>query len=67
MLLEFLYGEIKIVFKAPIITHKTVKRKWWFDKIEYYIEYEYYTLGPMKLEDAKEYLTMALRYTKYDI
>lgn len=62
MMLEFDYGGRKMYIRPPIIREKLIKRRFWFNKTEFYVDWEYCTLGPFKTyEEAndtipKEYL-----------
>lgn len=45
--------------KPPKIIEKIIKRKWWFDKIEYYVEWEFCCIGPYKsYDDAHDMIVM---------
>lgn len=54
-----LYGHKVTKFKPPVLREKIIKRRFWFSKKEYYIDWEYCTLGPMTLEEAKYNLHIA--------
>lgn len=59
----FLYGEKKIILKPPVIKTVTIKRKFWFDKIEYYVDWEYCSIGPFKnYNDAYDTWAVSLPY-----
>lgn len=61
--IEFLFGEKKIILKPPVITKELVKRKYWFGyKEQYYVDWEYCRMGPMKLEEAQEHINLAFIY-----
>lgn len=47
--ITILYGRKEIILKPPLIKKVIIKRKWWFNKIEYYVEWEYATWGPFRL------------------
>lgn len=47
-MIEFIYGEMKTYIKPPIIREKLIKRRFWFNKTEFYVDWEYCTLGPFK-------------------
>lgn len=55
-----LYGEKKVIFKPPFISKTVIKRRFWFDKEEYWIEWEYCRQGPFNLKDAEYFLGLAL-------
>lgn len=48
MMIEFDYGERKTYIKPPLIREQLTKRRFWFNKIEFYVDWEYCTLGPFK-------------------
>lgn len=53
--ITILYGMKEIKLKAPVIRREIIKRKWWFNKEEYYVDWEYCTVGPFKTyKDAYE-------------
>ncbi len=61
--ITFLYGEKTIVLKPPIIRTVVTKRKFWFDKVEYYVDWEYCSLGPFKnYDDAYTNYALGLKY-----
>lgn len=57
MNIEFEYGEKTLILKPPVIREKIIKRHFWFDKVEYYVDWEYCILGPFKTyKDANDCL-----------
>ncbi len=63
MNITFLYGEKIVTLKPPVIRTVVTKRRFWFDKTEYFVDLEYCSLGPFKkYEDAYEHYAVGLKY-----
>lgn len=60
MNITFEFGEKELKFQLPYIIRKRTRRKWWFDKLEYYIVYEFCKTGPYDLTTADELLLLSL-------
>ena len=56
---EILFGTKELIIKPLVILKVVINRKFWFDKIEYWIEWEYVRLGPYKsYSEASDMLAM---------
>jgi len=64
-LTQILFGTKELVIKPPVIEKKIIPRKFWFNKIEYWIVFEYVAMGPYKSHSqAYEVMLMMNAHTK---
>jgi len=55
-----MYGYAEFKVKPPMIRKEIIKRRFWFDKIKYWIDFEFCSLGPIDtLDEAKVLLSYA--------
>jgi hypothetical protein len=58
-IIQILYGDMELVIKPPCIVERLIKRRFWFDKIEYWIELEFVSMGPFSnYNEAQSHLFM---------
>lgn len=65
--ITFIYGERKIILKPPVIRTVFIKRKFWFNKTEWYVDLGSCTVsvGPFeRYSDAYEIYSASLPYMK---